>query len=1061
MKEKIITEIIPATHRNLVLFLFLFFFGFFFTYVALLEGIHVERLNVSGILVEKLYLKWDHALHIRAEKIDLNALSTEDTSLTLKSLSKLPPIIRNVERWVDSIEVDNLYYHTFKVSFKYNKNHIGTIQLHVDHKTAAGQFTLNENYFKLLLPSISIRNATFSLGLKSDLHRETLQAAVSARFPDTPLIRATVHGDVDTLTFAVSSDYPIKRIAPLIDFFELDPDVRPWIVDYAKISSVKLERLEGTFPYEHPEQLIHSLKANALVETAEYTFAQGQEPIKAPYVALRYETGKLHIVPIDGRFSDLPTEQSRLYIDFTTPHTTLDAFIRTEHAQLNDPVYSLLEYYGIRLPLRQLSGACAVDLNLSVNLFDLTTTAHGSFTPTPSEMLLDKFTFTTRGGTVRLDENHIQFGNFDVHNAILGTDARVEGEFDASKQSGNVRIDAYRSIPTGDASALKLQEAPVPLRVRYAISPSGDRLDFSASVWNMLGEKLSIDPFSIPFNYQNSSLTVPSAAFSYGNSVQGKITAELDILAKTASAQIRLNALDLNGTRLMQPSLETTLRYDNSALNIDVTDASSWSIHQFPVLLSPLHAVYKNKSFSIESAEVVLDDLLKADFTGKYSLDNQKGSIRIAHLHPLKPAIATYVDSNDTVRIGIALSGMTLNLDVPDYKTRFSTVPSGWKIELSDIALLSAKSPLLQRYHIDNGHLNLYYSGEKTLYNFNGEINYPYAIAMINEKPVNRYRFSGIYQDGKSLIRVNNRVVIRHSDKETSIRANNVGINTPELIRFLSTQSASKNDTTKKSSDDEQTVSIQADHTYLFLMEKRRIIADTLTAQLTNDNLDAQLDYMAGHANLKIRSGMFAINGRNFNDRFMDRLFALSDFEGGNFSFSAKGEMNAFDGIMRVENTVLKDYKVLNNVLAFINTIPSLATFSLPNYHSQGLPVTEGYTHFSYEKGIMKVDNFTLNSHEIKITGESRADFNANTVNGSLTLKTDLGSKLSKLPVVGYILFGKDGSLSTTVGISGNLENPKVETAIAKEIVTAPFNILKRTLSYPFLWMLPDEPKKQ
>ena len=96
----------------------------------------------------------------------------------------------------------------------------------------------------------------------------------------------------------------------------------------------------------------------------------------------------------------------------------------------------------------------------------------------------------------------------------------------------------------------------------------------------------------------------------------------------------------------------------------------------------------------------------------------------------------------------------------------------------------------------------------------------------------------------------------------------------------------------------------------------------------------------------------------------------------------------------------------------------------------------------------------------MKILGEGKADINARTLEGEMTLKTDLGSKLGKVPMVGYILLGNDGSVSTTLTLSGSLDDPKIETAIAKEIVTAPFNILKRTVIYPFLWMIPDEKKK-
>jgi hypothetical protein len=330
---------------------------------------------------------------------------------------------------------------------------------------------------------------------------------------------------------------------------------------------------------------------------------------------------------------------------------------------------------------------------------------------------------------------------------------------------------------------------------------------------------------------------------------------------------------------------------------------------------------------------------------------------------------------------------------------------------------------------------------------------------VLNDMPVSRYRFSGTHQDDTSSIRVNDRLVINQTPTDLYIRGNNTGINIPVLFKFLSAHT-DKNGASSKS-DTSPPIRIHATNSYLYLMKGRKIVADTLDANLYNDNFDATLHHMDGSAVLKIRNNLFSIDGVGFNDKFMGHLFALSDFSGGNFSFQAKGKTDSFDGLMRVENTILKDYKVLNNVLAFVNTIPSLATFSLPNYNSKGLPVNEGYAHFAYQKGIVSVDNFTLNSPEMKITGTGRADFNSNQLDGVLTLKTDLGSALGKVPMVGYILLGDDGSLATTLTLSGKLDDPKIDTAIAKEIVTAPFNILKRTLVYPFLWMMDDNKKEK
>ncbi|HLD24213.1 MAG TPA: AsmA-like C-terminal domain-containing protein, partial [Sulfuricurvum sp.] len=453
-----------------------------------------------------------------------------------------------------------------------------------------------------------------------------------------------------------------------------------------------------------------------------------------------------------------------------------------------------------------------------------------------------------------------------------------------------------------------------------------------------------------------------------------------------------------------------------------------------------------------------LGDLFKGTFSGSYRIDTEKGAIHLSNMIPLAPKMVPIMEAKESLELLVDTQNDTIKIDAPSLKAHFSTIPNGWKISLDDISRLSQKSPILRQYNINNGYLNLYYTGESSRYHFNGEIDYPYPLMLMNDAPVSHYRFSGSHQDNISSIRVNDRLVINHTPENIYIRANNTGLNMPALFKFLSAHKEESDASSKKEAP--IPVRIHATNSYLYLMKGRKIVADTFDATLQNDNFDASLHHMNGSAILKIRNDLFSIDGQGFNDKFMEHLFALSDFSGGTFSFEAKGRTDAFDGLMRVENTILKDYKVLNNVLAFVNTVPSLTTFSLPNYNAKGLPVDEGYAHFAYKKGVVSVDNFTLNSPEMKITGTGRADFNANQLDGILTLKTDLGSSLGKVPMVGYILLGDDGSLATTLTLSGKLDDPEIDTAIAKEIVTAPFNILKRTLVYPFLWMMDDKKKK-
>ncbi|MEO1937461.1 MAG: AsmA-like C-terminal domain-containing protein, partial [Sulfurimonas sp.] len=51
--------------------------------------------------------------------------------------------------------------------------------------------------------------------------------------------------------------------------------------------------------------------------------------------------------------------------------------------------------------------------------------------------------------------------------------------------------------------------------------------------------------------------------------------------------------------------------------------------------------------------------------------------------------------------------------------------------------------------------------------------------------------------------------------------------------------------------------------------------------------------------------------------------------------------------------------------------------------------------------------------------------------------------------LAGYIIFDGE-TLSTKLKIRGKLSDPKVTTMVTKDIVSAPVNIMKRTLKLPF-----------
>lgn len=1053
MNDKIITKIIAKIHFNLLAFFIFLCLTGFFIFVALLEGFTISHLKFGDIKFEQLYLKWDNRLTVNVALIDLNNLHRDNEPLTLKPLSKITNTLRWMQQWVWAIDVGTIQYHDLRTSIHYRKDLPGNVSITYKKEHLEGKFILNASALNMSVLSKEGSNITLNSTLDLSLEAQKLNAFAQLTLPNTPTLNFYALGDRTKITVDVTANQSFTTIKGIVDFLGVDPKTKPWITQYAKAGKLTLDQCHGNFLYNKPQELMQSFLIKASVHDVRYTFAPTIAPIIAPKVNLVFQKGKLAIYPQQGHFYTLPTQKSYLYLDFNPKHTLLHAHILTDRGQLNDSILKLLNYYDITVPIRQNSGICHVDLKLIIDLDNFKTTAKGKFAPSPSELQLESFIFNTAGGIVTLDTTKVSFSGFDAtYNRNLH--AKVKGRFDARTGKGEVEVLPISCTPSGNAAAIALLTQRSATKAIYHIGPKQDTIQLLPSQWKIFGETLNVEGFTIPYDYKNASAVIKKLHYWIPNKVDGIL--EGTIAPDKWRLRMFINTFESNDLLLRDKQYSITLTDDKDGLNMTSNQPSNWKLNNQNFSLSPFKILATDDRILFNTITTKIDAIIEGSISGEYLWKQGQGSILLSEMTPLNPSISGYVNLNKSQKFSFNTQGDHLTIHSQSLGVDFATMQEGWKITIPDISLLSNNSPFLRRYKFTDGHADLLYYPEEQRYTFNGIINYPYRLMMIDDQSLSAYAFSGSYHHGKASLTVNNRLQIDYADT-VNIKANSIGINASELARWLEIPHKSIE---SKENSASKPIHLQATNAYLYLMKNRRILADTLSASLEGNDLDAQMSHARGSAKLRMKEGIYYVKGNHFNDIFMENLFAFSDFKGGDMSFELTGKVDDFQGIMRIENATLKEYKLLNNVLSFVNTVPSLATFSLPNYNTTGLPLKEVYSHYTFHNHQLNVDNFTLNSPELKMLGEGKMNFKEDSITGTLTLKSDLGSKLGRVPMVGYILFGKDGSLSTTVNIKGKLSDPTVETAIAKEIITAPFNILKRTITYPFLWMMDDEKKK-
>ncbi|MCW9067360.1 MAG: AsmA-like C-terminal domain-containing protein, partial [Sulfurimonas sp.] len=379
-----------------------------------------------------------------------------------------------------------------------------------------------------------------------------------------------------------------------------------------------------------------------------------------------------------------------------------------------------------------------------------------------------------------------------------------------------------------------------------------------------------------------------------------------------------------------------------------------------------------------------------------------------------------------------------------DYDVEYMLNDKEWKLKFNSLDKIAEYSNILNKYSLTNGSFMLHKVKDKENIDFTLNSDYKYKLLVNGNKPVDNYTAKGKINVNTEFMRFNiNDAVDVIVDDDIRINAKNIGINRDEIVNLLDDEMMTKG------SKSNSKFSFESTNCYIYFSEDRRAVSDKLDLQYFNNLLTAQLKHKEGSAYFKFLDDDFHLYGENFNDEFMENLFAVSKFKGGKLEFSIDGTTKEYVGSIYAKDTTIRNYRVLNNILAFVNTVPSLVTFSLPGYNTKGLKADSTYINFGFKDDVYTMTDIALKSKEIDILGHGVASIKNNSINLELNLRTDLGSSLSKVPLVGYILLG-DESISTSLTVTGKLDDPDVNTQVAKDIMVAPLNIIKRTFMFPF-----------
>jgi len=516
----------------------------------------------------------------------------------------------------------------------------------------------------------------------------------------------------------------------------------------------------------------------------------------------------------------------------------------------------------------------------------------------------------------------------------------------------------------------------------------------------------------------------------------------IDLKHNEANLLADILQFNYSNIKLMQSNAQIKIHYKEKT-SLSLKEKIRLNIANTDLEISNALVEIKNQTISLKHTDINIADTLYSSISAKYNLHDQSSILRAKKIKIVDKKTKKILYKKSRLVFDIDNNKDTLNVSSKEIDTTFTLSKKRWRLDLNSLRSITRNSSYLKSFALTDGSFSIYKNFDEKSIKFQGSIDYKYKILSQNKKPLSRYEIKGKINKKKTYFTINNNLVSVKITDKIDIKIKKAGINISPLLNLIELLSKQNLQSKKRA------LSIFATDSYLQTESENIILSDKISLQQLNDITTAQLNYKQGSAGFKLENNNFHLYGKNFNDEFMDKLFRLSRFKGGTLDFSLQGTLDKYNGVFYVNKSTIIDYKLLNNVLAFINTVPSLVTFSLPSYSKEGLYVDSAYMRFSAKDGKFDISDFYLDAKEIDILAKGVADIKKNTIDVTLNLKTDLGSSASKIPIVGYILFDKD-SISTTMSITGKLTDPTVSSKLAKDIAVAPLNIIKRTLLYPY-----------
>lgn len=463
----------------------------------------------------------------------------------------------------------------------------------------------------------------------------------------------------------------------------------------------------------------------------------------------------------------------------------------------------------------------------------------------------------------------------------------------------------------------------------------------------------------------------------------------------------------------------------------------------------------KDTIVQIKNFDAYIKNLI--DATGSMTIDTTtkiiEGNANIQNFKVSSQDEDILFVKNHNANFTYDLNNNTLTIDNLTFKMNIND-NSLFTINIDDLLTFKPYlNPNIDISNINSCSLNLYFKDFDNIH-FGTKISLKDSILYKENSQILDFDLVGSYNNDELILNNSDKSLILNYFHNTAIvKLNNFDI----YYNFT-------DDTQTKEND--YILSVSSQNSRLFV-DNTMILSDDFTLYSSKDKTEFNSNYQNSSLQYIKDKDNTTINAQNLNDKFINSYLNKEFIKGGYVNFVLNKDNktdNKYMGEVNIFDSKLENLAIVNNLLTFIETSPAIINplLALPSAY-RALKDGIGHDGFAIVYGNLKViydekDNLFniyegyLQGSRSDLIGNLLIDRNNRLVDGNINvvILKDYSNVVKHIPIVGYILLGEDESISLSTKVSGDLDDPQIETFATSDAIEGTSNIIKRIFLSPF-----------